>query len=219
MISHKHKAIFIHIPKTAGTSIEGTLYPNLLRKGNSISRMSDTNLFAGWNVEHKFWMQHATMQQILDLYEGDLTEYFKFTFVRNPYERAISDWRFLRGKSNKEWSSKTFLKYLNRKGYFERMFSNNNNDKSSRIDHTYPQYDFIYDKNANCLVDFIGRTENLQEDFNIVCDRIGIPQQKLPHKKKGNNKHYTVYYDDETREIVAEKYKKDIEYFGYKFEK
>ncbi len=103
-----------------------------------------------------------------------------------------------------------------------------------------PQYDFLYDSKERLLVDFVGRFENLQADFDLICERLGIQESKLPHvntsTRKGGNlwgiiikylskttfrqekhKHYADYYDDETREFVSIMYKKDIETFGYTF--
>jgi hypothetical protein len=66
-------------------------------------------------------------------------------------------------------------------------------------------------------MDFIGKFENLQKDFDYVMNRLNLPQQKLTHENCTLHKPYRDYYDDETEEVVAERYKDDINCFGYEF--
>ena len=196
-ISHKHKFVFVHIPKTAGTSIEKffNLY-GVNNKGDN--RIFNIDIMFGQNA------QHFTYKEILKKSNKNLSNYFSFSFVRNPWSRMVSEffWR----KHFPKLRKRTFKDFVLKTHEFKDV-------------HILPQTIFVLDKGGKQLVDFIGKTENLQEDFNIVCDKIGIPQQQLPHKNKTKHKHYTEYYDDETKQIVAEKYAKDIEYFGYKFGK
>tara|TARA_R100000030_G_scaffold33309_1_gene24820 strand:+ start:491 stop:1099 length:609 start_codon:yes stop_codon:yes gene_type:complete len=200
MISHKHKFIFIHIPKNAGTSIESI-----------------------------FWSRGAQKIDGSDIHYDTIDEitaynYFIFSIKRNPYCRIVSLWKYWTSvwiplfahnkveiELNKyDWDFSSFCKNF---PIFADVIEKYH--KKERV-HFLPQVS-INDNPNYVKVDFWMRFENLQEDFNIVCDKIGIPQQKLSHKNKTNHKHYTEYYDDKTREIVAELYTKDIEYFGYKF--
>tara|TARA_Y100001938_G_C8047104_1_gene409549 strand:+ start:318 stop:914 length:597 start_codon:yes stop_codon:yes gene_type:complete len=194
-ISHTHKFVFVHIPKTGGSSIEKFFnIHGVDNKGNNTVFNSDIMFGNG--------SQHFTYKKILEKSNKNLSTYFSFSFVRNPWSREVSEF-FWRKSWDTELTNYTFKDYI--------LFYNN------KTSHGLPQNTFVLDKDGKQLVDFIGKFENLQEDFDIICEKIGIPKKKLPYSNKSKHKHYTEYYDEKTKQIVAEKYAKDIEYFGYKF--
>ena len=204
MISHRHKCIFIHIPKCGGTSIEDILFKPLKER-------TTKDLWMLPNEYQTGGLQHLMSSHIIEEVGGDIfSKYFTFSFVRNPWDKMVSQYNYTIAKR------KDLLDHIGitKSASFEEYI---NCVSSTEIFVQWDQqYKFLY-INKKCVVDFIGRFENLQEDFNVVCNKIGIPQQQLPHKNATKHKHYTEYYDDETRQIVAEKYAKDIEYFGYEF--
>jgi len=204
MISHKHKVIFVHIPKCGGTSIEDVLFKPLCRR-------SKKDLFGFPNKYQTGGLQHLMSSHIIEEVGEDIfNQYFKFSFVRNPWDKMVSQYHYTIAKRQDLQNHIGITKSSSFKKYINRVF------KAEMFVQWDQQYKFLY-VNKKCVVDFLGRFESIQEDFNIVCDKIGIRQQKLPHIHKSDRKHYTEYYDDKTREIVAEKYSKDIEIFGYKF--
>jgi len=209
MISDKHKFIFIHIPKCAGTSIYKVLMPE-----NNWRNINHTK-HGGWDKKNKIQKQHATAIQTKEFYCLDFNDYFSFTFVRNPWDKMASDYLWMTNSDGRRRKG-TFLEYLNNENDFD--LENLKKETFYRYDHILPQTDFILNKKGERMINFVGKFENLQEDFNVACDKIGVPRKELPHENATKHKHYTEYYDDETRQIVAEKYAKDIEYFGYKFE-
>jgi hypothetical protein len=79
------------------------------------------------------------------------------------------------------------------------------------------QKDFVTDESGNLIVDFIGRFENLTEDFARVCRRIGISAQ-LPHRNKSGRGDYRGQYSDRTAQMIADAFRDDIEFFGYDFD-
>lgn len=126
-------------------------------------------------------------------------EYFKFTFVRNPYDKLVSQYHYNRGKFKlTNLSFYEYIKYYNEGGKIAK----------------YPVHNYKY---IDLDLDFIGKFENLQHDMNYVFDRCKSPRIKMPHLNPSRHAHYTSYYNDETRAIVAELFKKDLELFDYKF--
>jgi len=194
MINHKHKFIFVHIPKTGGTSIQ-----YLFTKNNNVTKK-----------ENK---KHFTSNDYQRENVNEWNSYFKFSFVRNPFDFLVSYYIFRMKMINGELGrTERFMSKKYKNSNFKSWVCNNFFNDPRVM--TY--FDFL-SINEKIELDYIGKFENFQEDFNIICDKIGIPQQQLPHINKSKHKHYTEHYDDETRELVAEKYAKDIEYFGYEF--
>ncbi len=183
-----HDFVFIHIPKTAGTSIYRSL---------------------GLAGEHR-----TALQLRGRLRERRWHTKFKFAFVRNPWDRAVSS--FLHAtviNKDSRFVALTFSDWL-RLAYVER------HPLYFDVPHSFsPQYDWISDGEDNLIVDFVGRFENLREDFATICGRIGRPGLDLPHHNATKHADYRTYYKDRDIEIIARWYKKDIDYFGYTFSK
>ena len=207
MISHKHKFIFIHIPKCGGTSVEYSLLKleGVEQKSLSTEQKEQYRLYYMYGGVD---VQHRKIDQFKDAREKN---YFTFTFVRNPWERFLSEYFYIKKSNGCECDD------FDKKFPTFEHFVKNNGIKCGNYAHDFPQIDFVFSANQNKLTNFVGRCEDMQYDFDYVCGKIGIPKMKLPYRNPTKHKHYTEYYDDETKQIVAEKYAKDIEYFGYKF--
>jgi len=200
IISNTHNFIFIKPHKIAGTTIVNALVNAKCLTWEDVDSAPNRN-------------NHQRYQE-LETELGSLKSYFVFSFVRNPYERILSLYVYLKEKEipKKLNENRPLIKndeIARSSGSFKNAIKNG---------FMIPSFmRFFLNNEDEINLDFIGKVENLQEDFNIICDKIGIPKQELPHKNKTKHKSYTEYYDDETRSIVAEKYAKDIEYFGYEF--
>ena len=216
MISHKFKCIFVEVPKTGSTSIRKIIgspkKPHL-----SISQIryemhrhrSATGTGAMSWIQSKayFFLPEAKRYAIG---ENQFCSYFKFGFVRNPWDRVVSLYRRKEGLQMQE--KMTFEEFVTWIKY-----------SSSTCVHPTPhvnQLDWLVDSHGNVLVDFIGRFETLQADWEAISKKIGA-KSTLPHYKKNtekdNKKHYTEWYSKKTKDIVEAKFRTDIEYFGYTF--
>tara|TARA_B100001057_G_C22668197_1_gene878730 strand:+ start:42 stop:857 length:816 start_codon:yes stop_codon:yes gene_type:complete len=268
IISHKHKFIFLHVPKTAGSSIssffsqylgdddilngwnhplrEGIQYnKNTLETVNSklglrmISRainlrLRDQKLFERPIIDFAFReilkkrlgtnSIHATAKHIKNFDKKSWDNYFKFTFVRNPYTQAISCWMWNDEKwsitkkgsieNKKKLKKQEFIKYL------KKLKRKIGKDKS-------PYYQFkipgnkIYTINNKIAVDFIGKFENLNEDITKIQKILKLPKEKLSlkHTKLNTKKNYLKYYSKESKSLVEEIWEKEFQFFDYKFPK
>lgn len=200
MIDSANNFIYIQIPKTATSSICDSL-----SNGRKIFPI-------GWDKVHKLYRQHFTINEYIE-YEYIPTnyreKYYTFTFVRNPYDRLVSEF-FWRKNLHKDFAEITFDDFV------KCSWDEDTQRKCSIRQHIRSMSDYVYDGDK-CCVDYVGRYENLQDDFNIICDNIGVARSQLKCKNSNFHHDYRCYYNSELYHIVTTKYATDLKNFDYAF--
>jgi len=214
VISDKFNFIFFHVPKAAGSSVTkgfSKSIPNDVKVNEN-----NVDLKSFLNKKGKLWPNHATCHEVKTfLREDGYNSYFKFCFVRNPWDRLVSLYHYTVQKEAKIYAEKgvklsQFNQQIINAGSFDNWVKTGNLGAS--------QFQFLSDTNGKLLVDFVGRSENLQADFSYVCGLLGMPNIILPKVNVSKHKKYQEYYSDETKHIAAKRFAKDIELFGYTFD-
>nr|WP_284040860.1 sulfotransferase family 2 domain-containing protein [Phaeovulum sp. NW3] len=190
----RRSAIFIHIPKTAGSSVERALKPHRDLREILVRRTNKTfqSLRLSFRLNGIDTQTHASARDYSALLGDGFYDYFSFAFVRNPFDWAVSHYHFSlkRGKTN-----------LSFRDYLENMTANS-------------QADYITDNDGNVMISFVGRFERLNEDFSTVSEKIGL-RLNLPHLNSTTHEGFASHYDPITREIVVDRYRRDFEVLGY----
>jgi len=217
MISNEHRCIFIHIPKTAGTSIEKKLglFEEVDRDVQDHRTFRELEPFSFNHLASLFQPSDPyLLKRIRNNFKGKSTlpsrefdEYFKFGFVRNPWARVFS---WYRNVMRDDYHLKT-LGLTNDCSLKE--FLVETPDQWALRTQMY----WLKDSRGGISLDFIGKFERLAEDFEFVAKQIGLDDWQLPHLIVGDVKSYTEAFDAESRDLVAEKYAEEIDYFQYKF--
>lgn len=216
MISHKYKCIFIHIAKCAGTSIEHAFGIDV---NNHFAEEND--FLYGWDKSNKLWLQHATPQQLLDknlISAEQWNSYYKFIVYRNSWDRAYSDYNWMKEVRNVH---DTFINFLNREGNYKRIL----NDDSTNFyagDHLYLQKDYFFLNNERIRFDTEIDFYDLNDGLNIVIRDLKLEEsffkQKLNISKRKKKRHYSFFFNEERKRLVARKYKQDILFFNFHFD-
>lgn len=213
MLSTDYNYIYIHIPKTAGASISAVLRKLPVKK---YSRLRELFLYPrgvrSWNAgQHD---KAFTLQQKIK--KKNFERFFSFAVVRNPWDLMVSSYHW--------WTQKA----VHRQGYAtDRDIIINLDGFSGFIYSKYgasminefpgDMIDWVVDQRGKKIVNFIAKFETLSQDWKEITRLIGIPYHPLPHKNKSKRKHYREYYTQETKDLIAWRFQREIEAFGYTY--
>jgi hypothetical protein len=234
IVSDDLRFVYFVIPKVACTSIKSALLP-LFNVNTPEGASIREDIALGLEVHRifgnsKFQVNRTQFERKLS--RGEYREYFKFAFVRNPWDRLVScyshkiidvddtqleepPFRERRGGTGAElYKGMSFAEFVETVCDIP--------DEEANM-HFRSQHEVVCGsgKDKPIMADFVGRFENLAADFSVVAERIGRAQELcLPHRFRSvsrGSRPYTEFYDDRLRNLVYERYREDIEIFSYSF--
>lgn len=160
-------------------------------------------------VDEKNWFGHKRAREI-----ENLQDYFSFTFVRNPYDKVVSSFFY--------WSNKGADRFLTWKKkystFHDFLMYYQYSTKVEKFHFDYTNFDYITNNDGEVIVDFVGKFDNIENEFIKVQKMCGIKDEKikrLPKLNSSNHSDWRLYYTDELASIVYEKWEKDFTYFGF----
>ena len=203
IVCDEPKFVFVHIFKTAGTSVKRSLrrfaMPAWQEWGNVVLKRIGVPQFG----PPRYPDHMRASELIAQIGAEQFSQYFSFAFVRNPWDWELSHYKYIlkfKGHSNHAEVARlgSFSEYVR-----------------WRCDQRFQlQSDFVVSE-GKILVDFVGRFESLQSDFADVCDKIGV-RAKLGQQNKTRRTRYQDHYDDRTAALIEQTFAVDIERFGYR---
>jgi hypothetical protein len=201
MLSFQKRFLFVHIPKTAGNSIQTIL--RHYSEDEIVALRADQDgieRFGLRNPNYKI-KKHSTLAEYrAALGKARFRDLYRFTCVRNPWDRMVS-YYFGTTSLMRVWDRQEFRKLILKAVSVTEYL---------RLDKGES------DPFGN--VDYVMRFENLADDFRTVCAKLGIPAWRLPQYNRSNREHYSKYYDEELHELIRKRFTPEIDRFGYAFE-
>jgi len=205
IISTSHRFVFAAIPKTGTHSVR-----RALRLHMGPADQEQVGLFVQRSLPipdlARIGHGHITLAQLRPhMASADFEAFFKFAFVRNPFDRFVSYSSFITrevGHFDRD-PQRVMRHFLANPPWDHILFR--------------PQFEFVTDAGGNLLADYIGRVEQMQQSYDEICARIGIPSASLDQVNSSRRAAYRDYYDQELIDGVAKLYARDLELFDYGF--
>ena len=206
IVSHLHRFIFVAMPKTGTHSVRQALREHL-----GPEDIEQVGLFVNKRFPYdelaKVRHGHLSVREVRP-YLGDAVcdAYLKFSFVRNPFDRFVSYCAFM---TRQHGAFERDPQGTMRRILFE----------VRPMDHVHfqPQHTLLVDADGRLEMDIVGRVETMQDSYDEVCARIGIPGRALDKVNSSRRGDYRQYYDQALIDGVAELYRRDLELFDYTF--